>query len=1019
MAAPVDTGALAPPVQRVEQRTSLRRSLMLKVTKSASSKPDSMSDDANMGFIKHERTLSEKARALQERKRREQEMLAGRSIPVGLPVPVGRRTPRHVDLLDVAPQRAREYNDEKVRAQVGASGDSMGTSISYMANPPPPRDHSTRHIAYKKHLEESYGLSVNDQRPKPAAAAVHRLGPQDAPFTRPESDLSVDSMAVNFHMTPTDNMNAPSLRVQKPRLQVTVPDKHTAAPSSKHLVHQFSRPKNHRCKQSDVSPPSSTTQQKPRGEAPARLSIVSPLSVVEMPKPRRPFSTFSLEDMTSEIKPIPRSAPLQKSVTSDSDDNSLGDVESNYSRPSSTSSLSDPPTILQDLEARPHSTFSVMNPTAAGVFDNMPAVPLIPKYHLKHAKSTASIGLNTNKPLPPEPGMEEIQPLRLPSLAYSRNSIHGKRKAPTPLNISRPSTNDTTARLPNRVSSLRSKYTPADLDALDAAFIDQSPPRNHQHQKHPSLEQVELELEAHLNTIDEDEFDSPESVTFAHDPLQVSRGPNHMVPSREAPQPPISTNIKLSDGSTSSRKRLSKKPSIHVAMQMKPQEQDGGELRKRISAPFGLSQKANRILGEPTAIDYTTPMKREASKESNWSSDESPDTSYDDSSSSPDMSGREQSGTPETDASSLPDPAFEEVKARLELLSPENDAKSYWSRRMSETEDRSVNLSSHVSQYDVPIKLDDGLHSGDIQTRRGRDFKDHARSLASIAVSEIHDLYAELPPPLPSPFPRTREEMSAEEVDRMISADAAEKVLLLILQNLENLSDLFATATVSRGFYRTFKRHELPLMKSALKGMSPAAWELREMSSPYPGLESEDDISPRLEYTPALYLQHYMRDMYTMIALKSMILIHCESFLRPDTITALAGGETARASQIDDAFWRVWTFCQIFGCGSNREDDIVSQMDWLRGGAQSKSRRPSGSSAKIDFPSSFGKGNLGGLTADDLYDMTEIWTCLGVLVRGFQGKRQEARDFGVFDNADITVGDVEAEDIVLGTYLLI
>ena len=47
--------------------------------------------------------------------------------------------------------------------------------------------------------------------------------------------------------------------------------------------------------------------------------------------------------------------------------------------------------------------------------------------------------------------------------------------------------------------------------------------------------------------------------------------------------------------------------------------------------------------------------------------------------------------------------------------------------------------------------------------------------------------------------------------------------------------------------------------------------------------------------------------------------------------------------------------------------------------------------------------------------MTEIWTCLGVLVRGFQGKRQEARDFGVYDNADITAGDVEAEDAVLGT----
>jgi len=46
--------------------------------------------------------------------------------------------------------------------------------------------------------------------------------------------------------------------------------------------------------------------------------------------------------------------------------------------------------------------------------------------------------------------------------------------------------------------------------------------------------------------------------------------------------------------------------------------------------------------------------------------------------------------------------------------------------------------------------------------------------------------------------------------------------------------------------------------------------------------------------------------------------------------------------------------------------------------------------------------------------MTEIWTCLGVLVRGFQGKRQEARDYGIFQTADIAAGDIEKEDSVLG-----
>ena len=243
----------------------------------------------------------------------------------------------------------------------------------------------------------------------------------------------------------------------------------------------------------------------------------------------------------------------------------------------------------------------------------------------------------------------------------------------------------------------------------------------------------------------------------------------------------------------------------------------------------------------------------------------------------------------------------------------------------------------------------------------------------------------------------------------MISADAAERVLLRILENLDNLQDLFSTATVSRGFYRTFKRHELSLMKNSLFSMSSAAWELRETSSPF-SAEEEGRSSPKLGYTPTTYLQDYMRDMYTMIALKSMILIHCESFLRADTITALAGGETDRAAEIDDAFWRVWTFCKLFGHGTNREDDIVSQMDWLRGGPLEKQQQAAGSGA---FLAGFGRGNKSGLSADALYDVTEIWTCMGVLVRGLQAKRQLARDYGVFDNSGIASGNVHEEDAML------
>jgi hypothetical protein len=419
---------------------------------------------------------------------------------------------------------------------------------------------------------------------------------------------------------------------------------------------------------------------------------------------------------------------------------------------------------------------------------------------------------------------------------------------------------------------------------------------------------------------------------------------------------------------------------------------------------------------------------------------------------------REDSGTPETDVSSVPDYAFEEVRARLELLSPKNDsnyaAKERRDSRLSvelplqeqnngatpermrrtaldkESLTPSVRMTAIKDedfQGEISIALADESNIHPLQ-RRGRvEDEIRARSLGSIAMSEIPDIYASLPSPGLTIRTEMDDSMTAEEVERMISADAAEQVLLRILQNLENLQDLFACATVSRGFYRTYKRHELPLMKNALYGMSPAAWELREMSPPYPGLEEAQTGNPRLDYSPSLYLQHYMRDMYTMVALKSMILIHCESFLRADTITALAGGETERASQIDDAFWRVWTFCQVFGCRSNREDDIIAQMDWLRGGQLAAQQRRNKNAMDLgsdvarnsvlySSPPSFGRGNTGGLSAEDLYDMTEIWTCLGVLVRGFQGRRQEAREYGIFQNADIAAGDVEKEDTILGKH---
>lgn len=1001
---------------------------------------------------------SQRVKSIQDSKKKADDMASRQQAHLAQMVAREKR-PKHLDLLEAASSKERQCLQGLEEYGLLDGGrrkarQSSGVKIKQI----PDTDSSYRQIAYNEYIAQAFGLS-NEKKSE---------------YTRHNRTESSQSFAHGVRHAPSlsgSSMDVPlgvAAKAKRPKIQVTIPGKRPDRPQSyAPNPHICSAIKERAPKKwgtpSSISPPSTTYRGMSPDIAQARLSIVSPLSVVEMPKPRRPFSANSFETMSMEL---PKSAPLlSKAQSTDSSDDTSGqdDRSSNYSPTSSVSSLTSDSGLLKAAEERRISlSFSVMSPAAAGVFDQ-------PRRGVKTMKSFASFAdkAHRNKPLPPEPGLGRITPLSI-----SRSSSLKRRQAPAPLNVSRQSSMVLPSHRLSRTSSLRSKYTPADLDALDDAFLKTSPQiitdELHAQAPSPTLSQAEQALEAHLDTIDENSAFGCEvvQVPLLHDPLQIRRGPMHMEPSRRAPPPPASSHY-VSEVGANKQIKQPKTPPSHVALQMIGTTDDA--LRKSISAPTVRSSlKASRILGQDTALA----MERDGSSESNWSSSDSPNAYSSDSSDQ----ARNEPSTPESDLSSIPDAAFEEIRTRLELLSPKEDATqafhAFRDRHGSETYSVKLPLQQHSNgqtpltsrpntstkeEFEIPevppvpqeyqsetlsesaigkdpiveepvasaSSLDSGSDApdGPVNERRGRP--DHlsvrTRSLGSIAMSEIPDMYASLP----SPAPTIQSSMTQEEVERMISADAAETVLLRILGNLDNLQDLFATATVSRGFYRTFKRHELPLMKNALYGMSPAAWELREMSNPYPGLEG-DGRSPKLGYSPTLYLQHYMRDMYTMIALKSMILIHCESFLRADTITALAGGETERASQIDDAFWRVWTFCRVFGCGTNREDDIVGQMDWLRGGVMAKQYRRNASRASVtdvDVSSivysasvEFGQGNAGGLTAEDLYDMTEIWTCLGVLVRGFQGKRDFAREVGIFESTDIASGDVEQEDAALGMW---
>ncbi|KAJ9663120.1 hypothetical protein H2201_005791 [Coniosporium apollinis] len=259
--------------------------------------------------------------------------------------------------------------------------------------------------------------------------------------------------------------------------------------------------------------------------------------------------------------------------------------------------------------------------------------------------------------------------------------------------------------------------------------------------------------------------------------------------------------------------------------------------------------------------------------------------------------------------------------------------------------------------------------------------------------------------------------------DADVSTTAAEAITLKIFETLDDFDDLFATAIVNKAFYGVFKRHELSLMRKVLHAMSPSAWEHRETCPPWtfePGTEYD---GPKPEYIPETYLECYVRDSCTINAIQSLIHERCQSLLRPKTAAALVSTDPQESSHVNDALWRIWTFCEIFGCGKGREDDLVGQMDWLKGGElvhQQSCRATIMSSDSFGLssvlmcaPDYFAKGNAGGLTAEQLYDMTELWNCLGTLVQGIYGRTVQARQYGVFDRTDLEGGDIDGEEAML------
>ncbi|KAI5267795.1 hypothetical protein E4T47_07924 [Aureobasidium subglaciale] len=251
-----------------------------------------------------------------------------------------------------------------------------------------------------------------------------------------------------------------------------------------------------------------------------------------------------------------------------------------------------------------------------------------------------------------------------------------------------------------------------------------------------------------------------------------------------------------------------------------------------------------------------------------------------------------------------------------------------------------------------------------------------------------------------------------------------ETVYHQILASALSFEDLKSLSMLTKNTRRYYEDNKLCLLKSVLFNMSPPAWELRELS-PFPfGNFMTTDFFEHTEITPSAYMSCVNHDQRIMQELKAMLATKCQSFLRPETVSSLT---TKGCMRVDDAIYRIWSFCKMFGCDRGREHDLRGQIDWLKGGVLAHQK---GCAATLSFspeiemegillnaPDHFAAGNMSGLSAEQLYDMLEIWECLYSLMQHYEGETTKAQNCGIFRHTGGQFADPSAQDRVIEEWI--
>lgn len=258
------------------------------------------------------------------------------------------------------------------------------------------------------------------------------------------------------------------------------------------------------------------------------------------------------------------------------------------------------------------------------------------------------------------------------------------------------------------------------------------------------------------------------------------------------------------------------------------------------------------------------------------------------------------------------------------------------------------------------------------------------------------------------------------------SPRATEAVLLRIMASLPTFTDLLKTSSINTGMRRVYKQNEIILQKAVLKNKSLAAWELREWCDTSRNESPVSITMSKEEESTVSYIADMIRDASVLDELKAMVLGQCRTYLRKTTVQALQRRD-CEPNHIDDSLYRIWCFCKIFGGGRGRDDDLAGQVDWFKGGVLANSNSCEATiGAGMDFdmssvllnpPEHFAVCNAGGLDADQLLDMNEMWNCLGALLQNYHAASKQARKYGIFDRANVKNANAEKEAGVLEEWL--